>query len=138
VRAKQALGELLSAGVGYRFYTDDWELGSHTADVELGLLPTPSTLVELQYRFYTQGAAKHYRASFAEESDDGLYTRDKELSPMHAHRVLLALEQEIEIGHGGALLLSLSLGPTFYEYRDFVPLDSITAWETTFAMGFSR
>jgi hypothetical protein len=132
LRAVRALGDQLSVNAGYRLYADDWALHSHTVEVGVSFMPDEPTLLSLAYRLYLQDAASHYRARYPDLRDDGLYTSDKELSPMSAHRVALELERAFALGEGpGELTAVLSLGPTFYHYDDYLPLQEVTAWEVT-------
>jgi len=134
VRGRRAIDDALSVGGGYRYYRDDWDLSSHTLRVEGSWLPAARTTLGLRYRFYTQSAASHYRKAYPELRDSGLYTRDKELSPLHAHGAMLRLEQRWDLDQGDSLRAMLSAGPTFYSYRDYALLDSITALDVTLAM----
>ena len=135
VRAQRALGEMFSAGIGYRFYTDDWSLTSHTMQAEVSLLPDVVSLITLRYRMYFQNAAEHYKARYLEPTATRFYTRDKELSPLTSHRIGLDFERAWKLDERDATLRTvLSVGPTFYSYSDFVPLTSVTALEVSFAM----
>ena len=66
-----------TVGAEYRFYLDSGDVQSHTmgADVICCRLAAASAL---RYRLHP-GAAEHYRP-IREERDDGIYTRDKEMS----------------------------------------------------------
>jgi hypothetical protein len=137
VRARRALSDRLSLGAGYRFYIDDWDLMSHTAEADMGWVPDESTLISLRYRFYLQTAASHYRATF-----NGLrvgpqfYTRDKELSPFTGHRLGIDIDRSFALDDAGTLLrASASLGWNEYFYSNFRPLSRITAQEITLSMG---
>lgn len=139
-RGRRALGGAFSVGAGYRFYFDDWDLLSHAAEADIAWLPVSDALLKLRYRFYWQGAAAHYRARYPElVVDQPFHTRDKELSPLHAHRFGLDLERGWEIDPGGGSLRTmLSAGSTLYAYRDFPLLDQITAIEVTLTVELER
>jgi hypothetical protein len=137
VRGRRALGEAWSLGLDYRFYIDGWELDSHTANAELAWSPAAETVLALRYRYYLQSAAAHYGARFEsiEQAGDH-FTRDKELSPLSGHRVMLDFERGWkldELGH--TLRTLLSVGPSVYLYSDFPPFERITALEVTLALG---
>ena len=52
------------------------------------------------------------------------------------NRLTLDLERGWDIGELDERLTAvLSLGPTFYRYRNYALLDAITAWEATVSMG---
>lgn len=138
LRGRRALSDNLSIGAGYRFYIDDWELSSHTLQASGSWLPDPMSTLSLRYRLYWQSAASHYKPLYRSPVDQaGFYTSDKELSPLHAHRIAVDFERVWELDEqGGIVRTILSLGPTFYSYRDYIPLDSVSAMEVTLAMVF--
>ncbi len=132
---RRALGDAFSVGAGYRFYLDSWDLSSHTLNADVAFTSDALSVLTLRYRFYTQGAAEHYRASYAEETDSELYTRDKELSPLSSQRIALDAERSFVLdARGNTLRAVLSLGPVFYSYSDYKLLDSITAFDATISM----
>jgi len=135
LRARRALGDAFSVGAAYRFYLDDWGVISHTALADLAWLPAEHSMLGLSYRFYTQGAADHYRLHYV-SLGDGLYTNDKELSPLTEHRMALQAEQSFELGDGESLRVVLSVAPSIYQYSDFV-LSQITALEVSLATVFT-
>lgn len=135
VRARRALLDPLSVGAEYRFYLDSWDVQSHTLSFDVTVLPAEDTSLALRYRFYTQTAASHYEPRYDEERDDGLYTRDKELSPLSSHKLALDLEQGFTMDARGRMLRALlSVGPVFYSYSDYPLLDSITALDATLSL----
>lgn len=133
---RRALLDSFSAGAGYRFYIDDWELLSHTVEADLALLAGSETMFKLRYRFYVQGAAKHYSERFINLGDAGRYfTHDKELSDLSVHRIALDLEHRLALDESGnALRLFASVGPSFYAYTNFPPLSEINALEATVSL----
>jgi hypothetical protein len=133
---RRALGPHFSVGLSYRFYHDDWDLTSHTIRAELSYIPDLNTIFSLRYRFYTQNKAAQYQSLYT-ATDLKFYTNDKELSPITAHRIGLEIDRA---WHADPMIVHavLSLGPTFYHYSDFVPLTSITAFETTLALSVER
>jgi hypothetical protein len=124
---RQALGQNLSLGVGYRFYLDDWKLKSHTVRLELGWLLDAETQLALRYRFYTQNAAEQYRAVYLVPQP--YVTTDKELSPLSSHRFALELDHAWLFSGDRSLRAIVSFAPIFYSFSDFPPLKKITAYE---------
>ena len=133
LRGRRALSEVFSVGGSYRLYLDDWSMMSHTLQVDGGAWLDAATLVALRYRLYLQNGAEHYQPSYDElEEGRAFYPRDKELSPLSAHRVGLDLTRNWELDASGQVLSTvLSVGPTFYSYSDYRLLDSVTAFEVT-------
>jgi len=132
---RRALGEHFSFGLGYRFYLDSWNLSSHTALAELSYMPSTTLMFAVRYRFYLQGAAKHYRKTYETTATDlRYYTNDKELSPLSSHRLALDIEKEVELDdRGHHLTVVLSIAPSFYQFTNYAPLTSINAFEATLA-----
>jgi hypothetical protein len=133
--ARRSMDDAWSLGAGYRFYLDDWGLSSHTVRADLGFLLAQSTILAGRYRFYTQGAADHYKSVYP--LPEPFMTSDKELSPMASHRIALELEHTFGFAGDETLTLSLSGAPVFYSYSDFQRLDSMTALEINAALAFA-
>lgn len=129
VQLKRSLGESASVDGGYRFYLDDWGLISHTLSAEIAFLPDFETVLAARYRFYLQGPADHYQARY--DAPQPFVTSDKELSTLSSHRLGLELDHDFTSESSGTLTTSLSLGALYYSYSDFLPLDSMTAFEVT-------
>lgn len=136
VRGRRALGDALSLGAGYRFYLDDWELISHTADFDVSWVPTEDLLVSLSYRFYMQGKAFHWKTHYPAAEMAAFYTSDKELSLMTSHRIGLELSRDWSLDDLGSKLHTILLAaPIFYSYPDHPRVSEITAFETTLSVG---
>ncbi|HET8935178.1 MAG TPA: DUF3570 domain-containing protein [Polyangiales bacterium] len=133
--ARRALGEGVSLGASYRFYIDGWRLNSHTAQLIVSVMPAQTTRLSLDYRFYTQSAARYYQVSTPNLASLGRFTtRDKELSPFMSHALTLTLDQTIPFGLTGAVHLALAAGPTVYLFSDFFAYDHLYAFESTLAV----
>jgi hypothetical protein len=134
VELRRAFGESWSIDGGYRVYFDDWGLMSHTVRAEVTYAPALGTILAARYRLYVQGAAEHYRSSYLVPQP--FVTSDKELSPLTSHRLALEFDRVFEFANGRTLTLTWSVAPIYYAYSDFVPLDSITAFEVNAALVF--
>jgi hypothetical protein len=135
LRARRAIIDPLSVGAEYRFYLDSWEVQSNTLGADVAWLPVEHTSLALRYRFYTQTAAAHYRTRYDEVRDDGIYTRDKELSPLTSHKIAVDAEQSFVMdARGRTLRVMLSIGPVFYEYSNHPLIENITALDTTLSL----
>ncbi|MDD9939506.1 MAG: DUF3570 domain-containing protein [Myxococcales bacterium] len=137
-RGRRALGEVLSVGLAYRFYLDDWSIMSHTAEGDIAWVPSEAWLLSLGYRFYTQSAASHYKPFYtrADQQEGKHFTSDKELSPMTGHRVSLEVTRSIGSQEDSNMRVVLLIAPSFYSYSDFPRLNSISALEATLALEF--
>lgn len=137
LRLRRALGQRWSAGAGYRAYFDDWGIVAHTVKGDLAWALDPRSTLALTYRFYTQGAANHYKPLYLESDRNAAYlTRDKELSTMSSHRVALELDRVWELAGGeSGLITGLEVAPSFFIYDDFIWLRRVTAIEVTAVLG---
>lgn len=132
VELRQSLADALSFGAAYRFYTDDWDVMSHTMRGDLAWRVAHDTILSPRYRFYTQSAANHYRSRYTEPQ--AYVTNDKELSPLSSHRIALDFDRVWQFGVDPLLTTTLSTAALFYSYTDFLPLDHITAFEVNVAV----
>jgi Protein of unknown function (DUF3570) len=135
IELRQALSEALSLGAAYRFYIDDWGILSHTVRADLAWKVGGDTILSPRYRFYLQNAANHYRSRYTEPQK--YLTNDKELSPLSSHRVALELDRVWHFTVNSVFTTTLSAAVLLYSYDDFIPLDSITAFEMNVAMVFT-
>ena len=67
-------------GLGYRYYADDWDIESHTAQADYTHPFGKRWIVELIARYYTQSAAEFYSDLFPRQDAQNFRARDKELS----------------------------------------------------------
>lgn len=79
-RANYFLGDRFIIRTYYRFYTDDWGLTSHTANIEVPVKITPFVSVSPFYRYYTQSAVKYFAPYQQHTSGDQYYTSNYDLS----------------------------------------------------------
>jgi hypothetical protein len=138
--ARRALSDDLSAQVDYRLYLDDWSLTSHTIAAELGWFLLDETLLTLRFRYYTQSGAEFYQRVYAQvPAPTEFWSRDRELSEMSSKRIGADIDQHVYLdGEDLTLVLTASGGVIFYTYPNFVGLDSVSAYEMTFAVGLER
>ena len=138
VRMRHSFTAFMSAGLGYRFYHDDWDLTTHTLLADLTFAPTNQLIIALRYRFYIQNAVSFYQARYLLLlPDQHYYTNDKELSPINEQRLALDFEQAFSIGDRGQLVRPiLSVAVSRYNFSDFIPLSQIRALEITLATAF--
>lgn len=80
VRLNYFMGDNIIIRTYYRFYTDDWGLTAHTANIELPIKITPFFSVSPFYRYYIQTAVKYFAAYGKHTSQDQFYTSNYALS----------------------------------------------------------
>lgn len=70
----------------YRFYTDDWGIQAHTANVEVPIKLNDHFTVYPMYRYYTQTESKYFAPFEAHVSTEKYYTSDYDLSTFSANQ----------------------------------------------------
>jgi len=84
VRASYFLGDNIIIRAYYRFYTDDWNLTSHTADIEVPVKLSPFFSISPYYRYYTQTAVKYFRPYQEHTAASNFYTSNYDLSKFNS------------------------------------------------------
>lgn len=70
----------------YRYYSDNWDIQSHTANIELSIKISNRFTVFPMYRFYTQTQSKYYAPYETHLSTEKYYTSDADLSSFDANQ----------------------------------------------------
>jgi len=84
-RANYFLGDRCIVKTYYRFYTDDWGITSHTADIELPVKITPFLSVSPFYRFYSQTAIKYFAGYQQHSAQEQYYTSNYDYSKFNSN-----------------------------------------------------
>ncbi len=90
-RLNYFMGDRLVVRSYYRFYTDNWGITSHTANIELPIKLGDAFTLYPTYRFYAQTAADYFYAKETALSTYDFYTSDYDLSKYHAHQYGLGI-----------------------------------------------
>lgn len=85
VRASYFLGDNIIIRAYYRYYTDDWNLTSHTADIEIPVKISPFFSVSPFYRYYNQSAVKYFNSYGTHTASDEFYTSNYDLSKFNSN-----------------------------------------------------
>ena len=85
IRASYFLGDKFILRGYYRYYTDDWGLHSHTANLEVPIKINPFLSVSPFYRFYSQTAIKYFEAYGVHTAQDNYYSSNYDLSRFNSH-----------------------------------------------------
>lgn len=137
LRGRRALGDSWSVGGGYRFYTDDWDLDSHTFDVDAAWVMNDAWMFGGDLRYYTQGKASHFQPRYSQLDKPQLFTSDKELSPMDSTRLGLRVVRTWTVDDAGSRLRNVLSGAyTYYTYDEFLLVQAISAFELTLALEY--
>lgn len=70
----------------YRYFTDDWNINSHTASIEIPVKITDKFTLYPNYRYYMQTAAQYFAPYNEHLSTEEFYTSDYDLSEFNAHQ----------------------------------------------------
>ena len=85
VRLNSHLTDFLVARMYYRYYTDNWGMNGHTANLELPIKINRFFSVAPFYRYHTQTAVDYYQPYKAHSTNDQYYTSDSDLSELNSH-----------------------------------------------------
>lgn len=93
-RTKIALGTMLNFYLNqwlvlrthFRYYTDDWGIGSNTASLTAPIKVSSTFTIYPSYRYYVQSASDYFAAYNEPLSTDEFYTSDYDLSDFSANR----------------------------------------------------
>lgn len=70
----------------YRYYTDDWGIKSHTANIEIPIKISEKFTLYPSYRYYNQTAADYFAPYEQNLSTSDYYTSDYDLSKFNANQ----------------------------------------------------
>lgn len=86
VRFNYYINERFVLRTYYRFYTDNWDIQSHTASIEFPVKISERFTLFPLYRYYTQTASKYYAPYETHLSTAEFYTSDSDLSTFNANQ----------------------------------------------------
>lgn len=84
-RANYFIGNNLIIKTYYRYYTDNWGLKSHTADIEVPIKINSFFSISPFYRYYTQTAAKYFAPFQTHTAADQYYNSNYDLSKFNSN-----------------------------------------------------
>jgi len=114
-----------SVRANYRYYTDDWDIDAHTAELGYTHPLRDKWILELHYRFYTQSDADFYADVFQYPSQQNFMARDKELSKFKDHTVGFAVSYNLlEDGWGfvDRATLNFKYDHLWFNYDNFTDI----------------
>ncbi|OYQ38061.1 hypothetical protein CHU92_06845 [Flavobacterium cyanobacteriorum] len=85
IRGSYFLGDNIIIRGYYRFYSDDWGITSHTANIEIPIKLSPFFSVSPFYRYYNQTAARYFDAFQSHNALDEFYTSNYDLSKFNSN-----------------------------------------------------
>ncbi len=102
-------------GLGYRYFTDDWNIEAHSAELDYTHPLAERWRLELSYRFYTQSEADFYSDLFPRENYQNFLARDKELSQFHDHSIGFGVAYDV-LENGWGMLDRVSLNARYNRF----------------------
>ena len=84
-RANYFLGDRFIIKTYYRFYTDNWGVTSHTADIEVPVKITPFLSLSPFYRFYSQTASKYFAPYKQHTASEQYYSSNYDYSKFNSN-----------------------------------------------------
>lgn len=117
-RLNYYINELFIMRSSYRFYSDDWGIRSHTAQIEIPIKISQNFTLYPSYRFYNQTSADYFAKKDHHLSTSPYYTSDYDLSKYDAHQFGFGVRysdhfSEFRLGNFGLK----SLGLKYINYR---------------------
>lgn len=92
VRASYFLGDNVIIRAYYRYYSDDWKLTAHTAELEIPVKLTPFFSLSPFYRYYSQSAIKYFKGYQEHTAADEFYTSNYDLSKFNSNFLGMGLK----------------------------------------------
>jgi len=118
----------------YRYYSDNWDIQSHTANIELPIKVSDRFTVFPMYRFYTQTQSKYYAAYEMHLSTEKYYTSDADLSTFDANQYGFGVNYT-DIFTGGKIW-KFGLKNIDFRYNHYQRSDNLTADIATIGFKF--
>ncbi len=117
-RLNYYINEMFVLRTYYRYYTDDWGIQSHTANIEIPVKISRKFTIYPSYRFYNQTAADYFAGYEEHDSSEKYFTSDYDLSKYNANQYGFGINYtdiftEFHIGNFG--LKSIDLKYNHYE-----------------------
>jgi Protein of unknown function (DUF3570) len=118
----------------YRYYSDNWNIQSHTANIELPIKVSERFTVFPMYRFYTQTQSKYYAPYEAHLSTEKYYTSDADLSTFDANQYGFGVNYTDIFT--GAKIWKFGLKNIDFRYNHYQRSDNLTADIATIGFKF--
>jgi len=86
IRFNYYVNETLKVRTYYRYYSDDWGITAHTANIEVPFKLSDQFTVYPMYRYFTQTASKYFAPFETHLSTEEYYTSDYDLSKFSSNQ----------------------------------------------------
>lgn len=118
----------------YRYYSDNWDIQSHTANIELPIKVSDRFTVFPMYRFYTQTQSKYYAPYETHLSTEQYYTSDPDLATFDANQYGLGVNYT-DIFTGGKIW-KFGLKNIDFRFNRYLRSDNLSANIATIGFKF--
>lgn len=122
LRARYHLPYRAAVHAEYRYFSDDWGIDAHSTRIGYTHATLPRVILDLQYRYYTQGAADFWSDLYPFRSAQNFLARDKELSRYDSHSVRMGVSYELFTARWAMFdrgTVNLTYDWITADYRDF-------------------
>ncbi len=135
VRGNYYLSDTFTVRTYYRFYTDDWGITAHTANIEIPIKLSPTFTVYPMYRYYTQTKADYFYEFGQISGNEEYYTSDYDLSEFTSHQYGAGLriapplgifKYRLPYGKTTRRLKSFDLRYNYYDREDGLSANIVT------------
>ncbi len=125
VRVNAYLSEYLVIRSFYRYYQDDWDIRSHTVQVQLPIKLNNHFSINPNYRYYSQTQAEWFAPYNQHSSASSFYTSDFDLSDYQANQFGLGMSYTDIFAQKKFWALSLkSIDFNYYFYQRNIDFDA--------------
>jgi Protein of unknown function (DUF3570) len=118
----------------YRFYSDNWDIQSHTANIELPIKVSDRFTVFPMYRFYTQTKSKYFAPYETHLSTEKYYTSDPDLATFDSKQYGLGVNYTDIFT--GAKIWKFGLKNVDFRFNRYQRSDKLTANIATIGFKF--
>ncbi|MFQ6023609.1 MAG: DUF3570 domain-containing protein [Acidiferrobacterales bacterium] len=112
-----------SIRLGYRYFSDTWDIKAHDVEIAFNKYLGSRWLLEVGYRYYTQDAASFYSDNF--QTEQNFMARDKELSTFTSNSIggkVTYTFLEDDTGRIGRGTLNVAYNHIEFDYDDFTDI----------------
>jgi hypothetical protein len=118
----------------YRYYSDNWDIQSHTANIELPIKVSDRFTVFPMYRFYTQSQSKYFAPYETHLSTEKYYTSDPDLATFDSNQYGLGVNYTDIFT--GAKIWKFGLKNVDFRYNRYQRSDNLSANIATIGFKF--
>ena len=123
MRSRYYLPYRAAVGAEYRYFSDDWGISAHSAELNYTHPLGDRWMFDVRYRYYTQTAADFYSDLFPHAQAQNFLARDKELSTFKSNTFGAGISYGLDLDRMPILdrvSVSLRFDHMDFQYKDFL------------------